>query len=158
MSATDQNLNYPRCKSKNCWHSVDAHSQHWVVTVLQTPLRQQLPIHRLCITTTRSQFNYCSYKITNCWRSVDSYFNVLSIQHPLPSIIVFVTIWTYWLSSWQIVTRPYGKAERSNILALFTLKLLKFIYLAKRFIMPAIHLFMNPYSQATAHHSPRIYL
>jgi len=67
-------------------------------------------------------------------------------------------IWTYWLSIWQIETRPCGNAVCSNILELFTLILLKFIYLAKRYIAPAIHLFINWYSQATAHHSPIIYL
>jgi len=56
------------------------------------------------------------------------------------------------------VSRPCGKAKRSNILALFTLTGLKMMYLAKRFIAPAIHLFINRYSQATTHHLPMIYL
>jgi len=67
-------------------------------------------------------------------------------------------IWTCWLSFWQIETRPCGKAEPSNILALFALTWLKFIYPAKRFIVRAIHLFINRYSQATAHHVPKICL
>jgi len=67
-------------------------------------------------------------------------------------------IWTYWWSFWQIETWPCGKAERSNILALFALTQLKFICLAKCFIAPARHLFINRYLQATAHHSPIIYL
>jgi hypothetical protein len=32
------------------------------------------------------------------------------------------------------------------------------MYLAKSFIAPAIHLIINQYSQATAYHSPNIYL
>ena len=64
--------------------------------------------------------------------------------------------WTYSLTVWQIETRPCGKAEPSNILALFILILLKYKYLAKRIIALAIHLFINRYSQVTAHHSPMI--
>ena len=95
---------------------------------------------------------------TNCWRSVDAYFNVLSSQHLRSSTIVFIMIQTDWLSFCQIETRPCGKAERSNILSLFTLTWLKIIYLAKRFIAPTVHLFSNRYSQSTAYCSPIIYL
>ena len=94
----------------------------------------------------------------NCWCSIDSHFDLLSIENLLQSIIVFIMFWTYSLSSWQIETWPCGKAEPRNILALFALILLKFIYLAKTIIAPAIHLFINWYSQATAHHWPIIYL
>jgi len=118
----------------------------------------KLPIRRLCITVTKSLFYYRTYMTTNRWRSDDAHFNVLSITHLLPSLIIFIMIWSYWLSFLQIETQPCGKAECRHILALFTLKLLKFIYLAKRFIAPAIHLCMNQYSQATAHHAPIIYL
>jgi len=34
MSATNRNTNYPRCEAKNCWSSVDPHSQTGAVTVL----------------------------------------------------------------------------------------------------------------------------
>jgi len=57
-----------------------------------------------------------------------------------------------------IETWPCGIAELCNILALFTLTQLKFMYLAKSFIAPAIHLLFNRYSQATSHHSPMICL
>jgi len=33
MSATNRNLTYLRCKAKNCWRSVDAHSKNGAVTV-----------------------------------------------------------------------------------------------------------------------------
>ena len=118
----------------------------------------KLPIRRLCITANRSLFNECSYKTTNCWRSVDDHFNQLSIQYLLPSMIVVIMIWTSLLSVWEIKTLPFGKAERSNILALFTLTWLKFIYLAKRFIVPTIDICINRCSQATTYHSPIIYL
>ena len=59
--------------------------------------------------------------------------------------------WTYRSSCWPIETRPCGKAKPSNILALFTRILLKFRYLTKRFIVPAMHLFIIRYSPATAH-------
>jgi len=41
---------------------------------------------------------------------------------------------------------------------LFLLIRQKFIYFAKSFIAPAIHLFINPYPQATVHHLCIIYL
>jgi len=118
----------------------------------------KLPIRRGCITPTRSLFNDCTYKTTNRWHCVNAHCILLSIQHQLPSIIVFIMIWTHWMSFSQIKTLPYGKPERSNILARFAPTWLEFIYLAKRFIAPAIHLFINQYSQATAHRSPIIYL
>jgi len=118
----------------------------------------KLPIHRLCITATKSLLNYRTYKTTNCWRSFVAHFDGLSIQHLLPSIIVFIMIWTYCLSLLQIETWPCGKANRSNIVALFVLTWLKFMYLTKSSIAPAIHLFINWYSQASTHHSPIIYL
>jgi len=102
--------------------------------------------------------NYRTYKTTNCWRSVDTHFDWLSIQHLLPSIIVFILIWLYRLSFCLSETRPCGKAERRNHIALFTLTRLKMMYHAKRFIAPAIHLFMNRYSQVTSYHSPIIHL
>jgi len=118
----------------------------------------KLPICRLCITETKLLFNYRTYKTTNRWRSVDAHFNILFIQHLLPSIIVVIIIWAYWWSFWQIKTLLCSKAMHSNILSLFTFTRPRFIYLAKRFIVSAIHLFINRYSQATTHHSPIIYL
>jgi len=79
-----------------------------------------LQICPLWITTTKSLVNYHTYKTTNCWLSIEVHFNVLSFEHLLPSEIVLIMIWLYWLSFWQIETRPCGKVERSNILALFT--------------------------------------
>jgi len=92
------------------------------------------PIRPLCITTTKSLVNYRTYKTTNRWRSVDAHCNVLFIQHLLPPIIVFILIWLYRLSFWLIKTRPRGKAERRNHVALFTLTRLKLMYHAKRFM------------------------
>jgi len=86
----------------------------------------ELPICWLCITVTKSLFKYHTCKTTNHWRSVDAHSNVLSIQQLLPSLIVLIMIWTYWLSVWQMKTRPCGKAKCSNILAWFALTQLKF--------------------------------
>jgi len=58
--------------------------------------RYKLPIYWLCLTATNALFNYCTYITTNHWRSVDTHFTVLSIQHLLPSTVVFIMIWTYW--------------------------------------------------------------
>jgi hypothetical protein len=62
------------------------------------------------------------------------------------------------MSFCQIMTRPCGKAKCGNIVALFPLIRLKMIYLARGFIVPAIHLFINSYSYATAAHLPIIYI
>jgi len=67
-------------------------------------------------------------------------------------------IWSYWLSFRQSKTWPCRKAESSNILAVFALILWKLICFDKRKIAPAIHLFINVYSETNAHHSPIIYL
>jgi hypothetical protein len=119
---------------------------------------KMLPIHWLCVTATKSLIKYPTYNTTNRWPSVDAHFDVLSIQHLLPSIVVFITIWPYSLSFWWIETLPCGKAERSHILALCTLTWQQFMYVAKSCIAPATHLFINRYPQATAHHLPIIYL
>jgi len=155
ISATNWNLEYPQCKAKNCGCSVDAHSQNGAVTVLLSLLlinAAKMSLMHNC------NEKHSSFTILTTAKIVDAHFNVLAIQHLLLSKIVFIMIWTYWLSFFQIDTRPCGNAVRSNILALFTLILLKFIYLAKKYIVPAIHLFINQYSQATAYHSPIIYV
>jgi len=103
----------------------------------------KLQIRLWWMTTTKSLVNYRTYKTTNRWRTVDAHCNILSIQHLQRSIIVFIMIWPYWLSFCLIETQPCVKAEWRNILALFTLTWLKMMYLAKRFIAPAIHLCIN---------------
>ena len=57
--------------------------------------------------------------------------------------MVVIMICTYWLPFCLIYTPHIGKAERSDILALFAFTSLKFIHLAKSFIAPAIHRFIN---------------
>jgi len=107
---------------------------------------------------TKELLKYGTYMTANRWCSVDAHFTVLSIWHLLSSTVVFIMIWTYWKSFCQIKTWPCDKAECSNIVAMFTHTLLTFVSLAKSFIMPAIHLFLNRYLQASAHHSHIIYL
>jgi len=115
-------------------------------------------MHPLCPTVTKSLYNYHSYKAKNRWRSVNTHFNAFFIQHLLPSIIVLIMFLTYWLCFYQIVTQRCGTAERSNIFALFALIPSKLIYLAKRVIEPAMHLFTNRYFQGCDHLSHIIYL
>jgi hypothetical protein len=109
-----------------------------------------LPIRSLCIITIMSLVNYCTYKTTKRWCSVDAHFNVLPIQHLLPSIVDFILTWLYWLSFCMIETWPRGQAKGHNNLELFTLTRQKIMYHAIRFIVPVIHLFMNRYSQASS--------
>jgi hypothetical protein len=118
----------------------------------------KLPIHWSCVTATKSLNNYRTYNTTNHSRFVDAQWKVLSIQHLLPSIIVFIMISTYWMSFWLIETWPCGKTEHSNILALFVLTQQNFMYLTKSFIAPAIHLFINRYPQTTVLYSAITYL
>ena len=110
------------------------------------------------ITMTKSLVNHITYKTTNHWHCVDEHCNVLSIQHVLLAICVFIMVWVYRFSSRLFETRPCGQAERRNYLALFTLTQLKMKNHAKGFIALAIHLFINRYSQATSYRSPLIYL
>jgi len=142
----------------NCWRYVDAHSQTGAETMLQSvlpiPAANMLVMHNRKAITVQLPYIHD----TNRWYSVDTHFDILCIQHQLQSLIGFFMIWTCWLCFGKIETQPFGKAKHSNIPALFTLKLPKFVYLAERFIAPSIHLCMNRYSQATANHSPKIYL
>ena len=118
----------------------------------------KLPIHRFCITATKARL----ITVLTKPQIVDAPLMLSLLYCPfnicLPSTTVFIMIWTYLSSFWQIETWPWGKAKSSNIVTLFALTRLKFIYLAKSFIAPAIHLSINWYSQATAHHSRIIYL
>jgi len=104
---------------------------------------ERLSICQLGITVTKSRFNYSTNKTKDRKSSVDTDFNVFSIRHQLPPIIVFIMIWISWLPFWLIDTWPWGAAKPSTIIALFPLIQLKFIYLAKWFIAPAIHLVIN---------------
>jgi hypothetical protein len=155
MSTTNQNINYPRCKATDIDTLLTLIFRMGLWPCCWFSCLWKLPIY---ITVTNSQMNYCTYKTTNCLRSIDAHFDVLSTQHLLPLMIVLIMIWTDWLSFWQIETLTFGKAKHSNILALFALTWLKFMYLAIRFVAPAIHLFVKWYSQAMAHHSGKIYV
>jgi hypothetical protein len=117
----------------------------------------KLQIRPLCITTTKSLERYRTYKTTNRWPSFDAHFYLLSVQHLLSSIIVFIMISLYQLSFCPIGTWPCGKAKCHNMIALFTLTSLNMMCHSKQFIVPAIHLFMTRYSQATSHHLPITY-
>jgi len=99
-----------------------------------------------------SLFNSQIYKTKNCCHSVDALFNVLSSQHPLSSITASIIFWTHWVPFWLIETRPFAKAE-AVVFMHGLLSLLKAIYLSEWYISPAILLFINKYSHATAHYS-----
>jgi hypothetical protein len=94
-----------------------------------------------------------SYKTKHHWPFVDTHFNVFSIWNLLPSIIVFLMIWLYWSPVWLIQTRPCGKAEPSNALAIYALIQPKYTYFPKWYIALAVHLFINQYSHPTAYNS-----
>ena len=130
--------------------------EQWPCCILCCTLR--LPISWSCITESKSHFNYLTYNTKNCWRPMDTHGIVLSIQNVPPSRIAFRMIWTYSLPFRLVGTRPFGKAEPSNIVAQVALILLKVIYLAKWFILPIIHLFINQYPHAIAHNRPIIVL
>jgi len=77
--------------------------------------------YQLCITVTISLFNDHTDKTPNSWYSVDTHFNVLSIQHLLPSILCFhhdlnllVVFLTDWDSAlWQSRAQWYSCTVRS---------------------------------------------
>ena len=158
MSTTNRNINYPRCKARNCWRSVNAYFKNKAVTLLLVCSAIKLPRSPLSITATKSLVNYRTYKTINRRRAIDTHCNVLSIQHLLLSIIVFSMIWLYCLSFCLIETQPCGKAKRCNHFALFALTQLRMLYHTKRFSVPAIYLFMKRYSEGTSYHLPIIFL
>jgi hypothetical protein len=157
ITMTKSLVNYRTYNTTNCWRCVDTHAQNGAVTMLVSLLPINAANTSVMHKTTKSLLNNRPYKSTNCWRSVDAHFTVWSMQHLLPSIIVYNEIWLYWLSFCLIETWPCGKAEQHNYLALFTFTSLKMMHHAKRFIAAAIHLLMNQDSQAT-YHLPKIYL
>jgi len=154
ISATNRNINYAKYKGKNSWCSVDPHSKSGAVLMVLSLLPIKAAITSIMNDSDEIPGELRYLQDHNHWHSIDAHFNVLSIQHLLPSMIVFLMVWLYWLSFGEMETRWCGKAERSTILALCTLTWLKMICPAKRFIAPAIPLFLNRYSQATAHCSP----
>jgi hypothetical protein len=95
-------------------------------------------------------FNYRTYTTGNHSRSIDASFNVLFIPNLVARKIGLIMISNYWLSFWLIQTRRIGNTERSNLLALVTLILLKSIHLVNLFTLPTIVLFIKQYSKATA--------
>jgi len=129
-----------------------------VVFSLSINAANMLDMHNSDQITVQSPYLQDQKSLTLCGCSVDAHFNTESIQHLLPSITVFMMIKSSWFSFWQIETRPCGIAESRNILALFALIQLELIYLGNRYVVSAIYLFINQYSQATAHHSLLIYL
>jgi len=121
--------------------SLTISSYMWNISTLAT---NYLVSHNFKWRTSRGRGqNSTSFRCGGALGSVDAHSNIMSIQHLLASMIVFTMFWTYRLSFWQIETRPCGKTKPSHILALFTPILAKFIYLSKRIIAPAMHLFIN---------------
>jgi len=158
MSATNRNLDYPRWQANNRWGSIDAHSQNGTVTMLQSLLSIKAAntsvMHNSNQITVLLPYLQDQKSLTLHWQSFKCIVNSTSaaidncFHNNLTLLAIFLTDWT----------QRCGKAECSNMLGLFALIPWKFIYLAKRFIEPAIHLFINRYSPATAHHLPIIYL
>jgi len=143
---TNYNKSYGRVPSTCSEVSVDAYKY------------SDLGVSTPVTTATNSVCNYLLTRQDNRWRSIDAHFNVLSSQNLLPSILVFIIIWTLWMLFWLIETHSFGKAKPGNILAQVGFIPLKVIYLSEWFIWPAILLCMNQYSHATAHYSPIMFL
>jgi hypothetical protein len=151
-------VNYWTYKTTHRWRSIDAHAKNRVVTLLRSLFPKRAAnttvMHNNGKVTGELPYLHDHKLLTLHWRSIDAHCNVLYINHLLPSICVLILIWLYRLSFCLIETWPCGKAERRNLLALFTRTRLKMMSHAKRFIAPAIHQLMNRYSQATSCHSP----
>jgi len=158
MSATNRIIYYPRCEAKNRSCSIEAHSQNWAVIVL----RSLLPIKaaNASVINNSDQITvYLAYlqnhKLLRLrWPSSQSIVHWISAAidnsvHPnLNLVVVFRTDWDS--ARWQSQAQHHSCTVHSH-----TTK----IYISsKRFIAPAIHWFINRYSQAMPHHSHRIYL
>jgi len=156
MSATNWNINSPRCKAKNHWHSIDADSQKGAVTVLLCLLPWQAAntsvMHHNNQIAIELMYFHDHTSLTLRWHSFEP--TVLSLLTAIDNYFDYDL--NLLLPIWQMQSLLCSRVECSNLLALFTLILLKFIYLAKRFIAPAIHLFISQYSKTTDCHLPII--
>jgi len=124
MFATNCQLGYPRCKTKNHWRSVDADFQCVEVTVSLA-----IGLYRLLIgwfrgAATKLLVDYRIYATNNRWHSIDAHCNVLFIQNVLPWIIGLIITWFHWLPNCLIETWPFGKVEPSTVVVLVALILL----------------------------------
>jgi len=109
MSTTNCHLDYPCCKARNCWCSIDAHFQNGAVTIL---------LSMLSIRAASSLDNHNSNQSSFQWphfddqRSVTFHGQVFAyiahsssaaidnyIQHDLNSLVTFLTYWD--LALWQ---------------------------------------------------------
>lgn len=123
ITATRWLFNDRTSKATTSEHSSDIHSQNRKVTVVVSHVLElnTLPILRLCITLSRSLFNYPIYRTTNRLCSIKTQCNVLPFEYLLPSMMVFITMWTYWQSFRLITPLPFHKVEGLNIVAVFAL-------------------------------------
>jgi len=125
---------YRAFMTRNRWRSVDAHAQNGAVTVLLSLLPIQAAntsvMHNNDQVSGELPYLQDHKSLTLRWRSLKRILHSTSAAvdnciHP---------DLTYRLSFWLIKTRPRGKTERRNHLALFTLTRLKLMYHAKRFM------------------------
>jgi len=116
MFATNCHLDYPRCKAKYHWQSMDTHFQNWAVTM------------SLCLLPIKAAITLVMQS-SNQKRGQRVAGGELRHLAGLPRII----------------------------LALVALILVKFIQLAKWFVLCSILLFLNQYSHVTAQYFPIIF-
>jgi len=109
MSATNRNINYPRCEAKNRWCTVDAHSQNGAVTLLLSflPIKaantslmhnsNQITVYLLYLQNHKS--------LKHCWRSFQCFVHSTSaaidnsFHHDLNLMVVYLTDWD--MALWQ---------------------------------------------------------
>jgi len=122
MSATNWNIHYPRCKVRNCWHSVDDHSQNWAVSVLLSLLpinaANTSVMHNSEQITVQLPYLQDHKSLRLCWRPFQCIVHSTSgaidncFHHDLNILVVFLTDWDSAL--WQSWAQEHSCTVRSH--------------------------------------------
>jgi hypothetical protein len=100
-SMTKCNLDYPRSRTKNCWHSVDAHFDVGAGSVSLSLLLRRLAMPHLWLSALNCHSEYQRYKSTNRWFSVATHFQAVAER---VSHLFFDYNGGQWIKKWQLCT------------------------------------------------------
>jgi len=109
MTATNRNMNYPKCEAENCWRSIDTNSQNGAVTVFLSLLPMKASntsvMHNSDRITVKLPYLQNHKLLTLHWHSFQSIVQSTSaaidnsFHHDLNQLVVILTDWE--LALWQ---------------------------------------------------------
>jgi len=103
MSTTNWNINYPRCDAKQCWGSIDAHSQDVAGSMSLEFFQWMLSISAKWMSTTVRNLNYPRCKAKTRWRFVDAHAQDVAGSMSLSLLLIKATNISVMHHSAQIV-------------------------------------------------------